>query len=120
MIPTHRPLDSRPLHEFRNRLRVARTRLLRTVVTTEEELATLGEREPGAPIEDAAREEVVGILARLGDQERHELEEIDAAYAKLAAGTFGTCEGCGGTIPLPRLRVMPAARYCVGCQATRE
>ena len=120
MIRTQRPLDSRTLREFRNRLQVARARLLRTVVTTEEELATLGEREPGAPSGDAAREEVVGILARLGDHERHELEEIGAAYAKLAAGTFGACEGCGGAIPLPRLRVMPATRYCMACQATRE
>ena len=120
MIPTQRPLDARTLREFRNRLRVARARLLRTVVTTEEELATLGEREPGAPIEDAAREEVVGILAHLGDHERHELDEIGAAHAKLAAGTFGACEGCGGTIPLPRLRVMPATRYCLTCKATRE
>jgi DnaK suppressor protein len=113
-------LDTSTLREFRNRLRVARTRLLRTVATTEAELAALADREPGAPIEDAARQGGVAVLARLDYHERRELEEIHDAYAKLATGTFGVCEGCGSAIPFPRLRVMPTARLCVTCQATQE
>jgi DnaK suppressor protein len=120
VAPTRGALGTRTLREFRERLRADRTRLLRTVTTTEEEMETLKFREPGAPIEDAAREDVLGILARLEDQEREELEGIDAADAKLAAGTFGICEGCEGNIPLPRLRVMPAARLCLACQSRRE
>lgn len=120
MAGTGRPLGSEAIEEVRRTLLAARARLLRTVTTTEEELATLEAHEPGAPIEDAAREEVVGILGRLGVLERRELEEIDAARARLAAGAFGTCEGCGGAIPLPRLRAVPTARLCVDCQARHE
>jgi DnaK suppressor protein len=106
--------------ELRAGLRDARSRLLRTAATTEEELAALEAREPGAPIEGAARQEVVAILARLDARERSEIEEIDAALARLRAGTYGACEGCGGSIPLPRLRAIPATRHCLTCQVIRE
>jgi RNA polymerase-binding transcription factor DksA len=87
---------------------------------TEEEMATLERHQPGALIEDAGREQVLAVLSRLEGLERHALEEIFTAYAKLDAGTFGTCEACGGELPLSRLRAVPAARYCLSCQTRRE
>jgi RNA polymerase-binding transcription factor DksA len=94
--------------------------LLRTVAITDEELATLEAHQPGAAIEDAARDQVLAILARLEDRERHALDEILIALAKLGTGTYGVCEHCGGELPLARLRAMPAACYCLSCQAHRE
>jgi RNA polymerase-binding protein DksA len=120
MKPITRSFDPALREEFATRLREARSRLLRTTATTEEELTTLESRDPGAPIEDAAREAVIGILARLGDRERHEVEEIDAAFTRLRAGTYGVCERCGGSIPLPRLRAIAATRHCLTCQVIRE
>jgi DnaK suppressor protein len=46
---------------------------------------------------------------------RQHLGEIDAAFERLAAGTYGTCERCGSPIPEARLEARPAARTCVGC-----
>ncbi len=43
------------------------------------------------------------------------LEEIDAALARVEAGTYGGCERCGRPIPAERLEVRPTARTCVGC-----
>jgi DnaK suppressor protein len=120
MAPTRRALDPTVHEEFRQRLLTARGELLRTLAVTDEELATLETPEPGAAIEDAAREQVLAILSRLEGQERHALDEISVAYARLDAGTFGTCEDCGGDVPLVRLRAVPTARYCLGCQARRE
>ena len=120
MTRINRSLHAGTREELEARLREARSRLLRTVAMTEEELATLESREPGAAIEDAAREETMSLLARLGHRERQEVEELDAASARLADGTYGVCEGCGGTIPVARLRAMPAARRCVACQIIRE
>jgi len=44
-----------------------------------------------------------------------ELDEIDAALARIARGTYGTCEECGGAIGRDRLRALPEVRRCEGC-----
>jgi DnaK suppressor protein len=90
------------------------------VARTDEELATLEAHQPGAPMEDVATALATQILSRLEGRERHDLDEIDAAQARLEAGTFGVCEGCRQPIPLARLRAMPTARSCVGCQTRAE
>jgi len=43
-------------------------------------------------------------------------EEIDAALARLEAGTYGRCVSCATGIPLERLEVRPSAARCVTCQ----
>jgi RNA polymerase-binding protein DksA len=43
------------------------------------------------------------------------LVEIDAALERVAAGTYGTCEGCGRPIPPERLEARPTTRTCVAC-----
>lgn len=106
--------------EFRRRLEEARARLLRRVATTAAELETLERRPAGSLTEDAPVELATTVLARIEGQEKHELDEIEAALARIAAGTYGVCEGCGGAIPLARLRAMPAVRYCLACQTQRE
>ncbi|MBI4635256.1 MAG: TraR/DksA family transcriptional regulator [Candidatus Rokubacteria bacterium] len=108
------------LGDLRRLLREARDQLARTVARTNEELATLKAHQPGAPAEAVTTELVAAILSRLEGQEKHELDEIAAAQARLEAGTFGGCEGCGRPIPLARLRALPTARYCVPCQARQE
>jgi DnaK suppressor protein len=60
------------------------------------------------------------LLARRESQERHELDEIDAAQARLEAGRYGSCEDCYEAIPLARLRAMPAARRCASCETYSE
>ena len=51
-----------------------------------------------------------GALVR--QAERH-LAEIDAAVARVAAGTWGRCEVCGEPIAPARLEARPTARTCV-------
>ncbi len=113
-------LDADRTGEFRGLLHEARRRLLRTVAVTEGELASLSAHEPGALVEDSARGAMADLLARLEGRERHELDEIQAAQARLETGSFGVCEVCGGAIPLSRLRAVPWARHCLGCQARDE
>ena len=113
-------LNASLVEEFRRRLREIRGRLHRTAATTDEELQTLEAHQPGAPAEDVARESVATLLSRLSVQEKHELDEVYAAQARLETGTFGICEGCGRPVPLARLKARPAARTCVACQAREE
>lgn len=120
MNESKRLLDSTLIREFQERLLEARATLLRTVAITDDELTTLESHQPGALIEDAASEEVRRVLAGLEEREKRGLEEIYAAYRRLEAGTFGICEACDDAVPLARLRAMPAARLCVGCQGRQE
>ncbi|HTX63234.1 MAG TPA: TraR/DksA C4-type zinc finger protein [Acidimicrobiales bacterium] len=45
------------------------------------------------------------------------VEEIDAALARTADGTYGECERCEQPIPKPRLKALPYARLCVACKS---
>jgi len=56
-------------------------------------------------------------VATLARQHQAHLAEIDAALARLEAGTYGTCEVCGEPIPEARLEARPVARRCVACAA---
>ena len=51
---------------------------------------------------------------------RETLTEVEHALAKIEAGTYGICEGCGRQIAMPRLEAMPAARLCIDCAAKRR
>jgi RNA polymerase-binding transcription factor DksA len=58
----------------------------------------------------------IGSLVR---QARVRLAEVDAAVARVAAGTYGTCEGCGRAIGAERLEARPTARTCIRCASAR-
>ncbi len=45
------------------------------------------------------------------------IEEIDAALARIEAGTYGVCVTCGAAIPEERLELRPFAGRCVTCTA---
>ena len=44
-----------------------------------------------------------------------ELADLDAAEARVHAGTFGVCEVCGREIPAAQLELRPARTVCVAC-----
>jgi DnaK suppressor protein len=48
------------------------------------------------------------------------LAEIDAALARIDAGTYGICTNCGKEIPLARLEAYPWASLCIDCKRERE
>lgn len=58
-------------------------------------------------------------IGALVQEVRHHLAEVEAALARLEAGTYGVCERCGEPICEARLDALPAARTCIGC-ASRE
>ncbi len=106
--------------ELRGLLLEARSRLLRTVATTDDELASLAAQDAGGLIENSGRGAAENLLSGLEGRERHELDEIRAALGRLETGDFGVCGVCRRPIPVPRLRAMPWARACVTCQGREE
>ncbi len=54
-----------------------------------------------------------GEAERLATELREALDEVEAAIARLEAGSYGTCEACGKPIGVARLEAMPATRFCI-------
>ena len=52
----------------------------------------------------------------LRDRAQQHLELVEAAIARLDAGTFGACQRCGNPIAGDRLEALPWAAYCIDCQ----
>jgi RNA polymerase-binding transcription factor len=48
------------------------------------------------------------------------LSRIDVALSRLAAGDYGACVDCKGEITPQRLRALPFAVRCQGCEERRE
>jgi len=51
--------------------------------------------------------------------ERGVLDQIDAAIGRIADGSYGRCEKCGGKIPKSRLDAIPYAAHCIRCASRR-
>jgi DnaK suppressor protein len=49
----------------------------------------------------------------LEENEARVLEAIDAALARIEAGTYGRCERCGKEIETERLEAIPYATLCI-------
>ena len=60
-----------------------------------------------------AVERMTDVAAHSGLQ--RERDQIRRARAALQAGTYGTCEQCGGDIGAARLEARPASTRCVRC-----
>ncbi len=57
------------------------------------------------------RSQVAALIAQV----EHRLTEIEAARARIRAGTYGTCEMCLDPIAADRLQARAVARTCVEC-----
>ena len=53
----------------------------------------------------------------LRDRASQQLELVEAALARLEAGTFGSCLRCGKPVAPARIEALPWAAHCIGCQA---
>lgn len=115
-----RHLDAKLIDEFHRRLLEARAALFRTVAIAEEEMAGLEAPGPGDSTDRAAAASTAALVSRLAGQERVELDEIAQALRRLGSGAYGTCESCRAPIALPRLRAVPATRFCLACQEAEE
>jgi RNA polymerase-binding transcription factor DksA len=62
------------------------------------------------------QEFTLNLLSSDGDR----LEQIEAALEKIADGSYGSCDECGGRIPKARLELIPDTPYCVKCASKLE
>ncbi|MEO5659511.1 MAG: TraR/DksA family transcriptional regulator [Polaromonas sp.] len=56
----------------------------------------------------------------VGEREIDELAKIDAALARIEAGSYGECIDCAVAIAAPRLQASPEVSRCIECQGKVE
>ena len=62
------------------------------------------------------RAQLLGLL----EGARSDLDAVERAEQRLAAGTYGHCLRCGAPIPVERLDALPAAETCLACASRRR
>ncbi|HJO04767.1 MAG TPA: TraR/DksA family transcriptional regulator [Acidobacteriota bacterium] len=56
----------------------------------------------------------------LSENDRAQLQLIDAALERMDDGDYGDCEECGEKITETRLKAIPWAALCIECQELKE
>ena len=109
--------------DARAALAAARERAVARLASLEREFGGIVEAAQGADDEHDPEGATLAFerqhVAALADAAREDLAEIQAALARLADGSYGTCQACGQQISPERLAARPAARTCVGCRPRR-
>ena len=60
------------------------------------------------------------LALAMTEMEMAELNAVQEALDRMAAGTYGACTDCGKHIALARLQATPEAARCIGCQTAHE
>jgi DnaK suppressor protein len=98
------PFSPTTLRRLRRRLLAERVQQLKRAAALEDAVV------PGAAM--AVEWDLDAVLAA---RVRDTLREIEAALARMDAGTYGRCQGCGRRMPLARLEAVPYTRWCITC-----
>lgn len=109
---------------FRQQLLAERSALLRQLV--EQRGGFIGQAEAAAnhfgqpedPRAQLATERELEFA--LDERETAHLAVVEAALARIEAGTYGECTDCGTDISAARLHATPEAVRCVQCQEKAE
>ena len=117
-------MDASHANTFKQALETLRTNLLTQIA--EQRGGTIGRAEV-ATEHFAHREDSTAQVATeremefaLNERETEELAALDAALARIAAGTYGRCIACDAHIPKARLEATPEAARCIPCQEKAE
>lgn len=105
----------------REDLQKRRRAILETTRRADAELDALRSAERDPEFEEGAQTEHEAFtLSRLGETQRREIVQIDAALARLEAGEYGSCADCDQEIDPRRLKALPYALLCAECATRRE
>jgi DnaK suppressor protein len=109
------------LEALRVDLQRRRRVILETFRRAGAELDALRSAERDPEFEEGAQTEHEAFtLARLGENQRRELQQIDAAIARVDAGEYGICKDCDQEIDPRRLAALPYALLCTECATRHE
>lgn len=100
------------MKELEAKLRARRAELLGEIADRDDEIQEIEIDEQEDKIVERLEDEV---LSALSDGDHTEVARIDAALARIADGSYGTCAECGEPIARARLEAQPEAVLCISC-----
>ncbi len=106
--------------KFNHQLQHERRALLRELSQNREAFTSITETGREEFQEQAQRERDATVLESRDEMAQNRLRDIDAALARIEAGTFGKCESCDAMISEETLRLDPTVRWCPQCAHRRE
>ncbi|HXW44482.1 MAG TPA: TraR/DksA C4-type zinc finger protein [Streptosporangiaceae bacterium] len=112
--------------DARAALQAAREDVLARLAGLERDFASAVESAVAANADDEHDPEGATIaferqhVATLIEDARGQLEQIDAALARIDDGSYGICASCGKPIAAARLAARPAAATCIDCAAGKR
>jgi RNA polymerase-binding protein DksA len=113
-------MNAEILEKYRARLRTLLQQVEQRVFRLETDLYHM-EAERHIEHTDHAQEEAVNDeMIALDERSRQQVQEIQAALARIEEGTYGECTRCGASINPKRLEMLPTTRFCVRCQEQME
>jgi DnaK suppressor protein len=116
MKPTLSPSD---IAFFKALLQQELDALLARADETVSNLSRIGETIPD-PLDRATVDSGRETDLRFRERESRLIRKIRATLGKIEEGTFGICEGCGGDIPISRLKARPVTAHCIRCKTKME
>ena len=113
-------MDKKKLENFRKRLET-RQKELRHMVTRNQQDGRAADDEATQDVADrAASSYTKEFLFSQSNADRHLLNMVEGALARIREGSFGECVSCGKEINPKRLEAVPWTQYCIQCQEKAE
>ena len=115
-------MKQRDLTVFKKLLDERRQELMTEAVGTMHGMGMVGESRETFPdpTDRASLEGNRNLTLRIRDRERKLITKIDEALGRIADGSYGVCEDCGGAIGVERLRARPVTTLCIACKSEQE
>lgn len=113
-------MDQKTQKQFRERLLVKRSELVRATAKTQrhgQEVETAGAQDSA---DMAASSSAKDFFFSLKGAERGLLQLVDEALQRFEDKRFGMCVSCGDPMNPKRLEAVPWARHCLRCQEMHE
>lgn len=114
------------VERFRALLEAERAQKLTLLASLRRDITSVSEARQDSNVDDEHDPEGSTIAFELSqasailDQSRVGLEQIEAALARIAEGTYGVCMVCGNPIPEGRLEARPWTPFCVNHASGRR
>jgi DnaK suppressor protein len=115
-------MKQRDLNDFKKLLDERRQELMSEAVGTMHGMGLVADSRETFPdpTDRASLEGNRNLTLRIRDRERKLITKIDEALGRIADGSYGVCEECGGAIGVERLKARPVTTLCIACKSEQE